>query len=937
VAWFLLANKLVETTSYRRKLVLAVSILLATVVVIGGATSSYRKIQSFQPVGFEAERATGNWRVVTAEPDTRLLAGDQILLVNGDSFARTADLEATLRQHVETKLLLLRNGEIVDLTYFLPPLEIDFAYLVLALIGCVYLLVGLYTLLRDQRAPAIVFFVWAITSAIVYLFSPVGPFDFVDKLLYGGEELARIMLAPLTLHLFTIFPRWPIGNRVGNRGHRTSTWTVSFFYLPAAFLILLQSDLLLTGGRWFFGTHAAAALGVLDRLELFHLVFFGLASAAVMGWRLSSTTKPEARRQTMWMALGLFGGYLPFALLYVVPRSLGASWPESLAPITVLFLALVPITFSYAILRYRLWDLGVLVRDTASLALTVLLGVGGFALANLMVNRLVPDNLVLGRNLLVFVAGLSIAGLMVPTRRGIGQSLERLQYRGRFGRRRALAEIGKELLNERDLDKLCQRLCEEIRTGLDIRLNNVLLRHGDVLVAWRGGGGLEDPLPVDSFSPDLWTAAVHGLPAVGLPDQESSELELFGAGYRYAFPLVVRERGLALFVCGYKSDGIPLNSDDIDLVRNVLNQTALAIENAQLLYRLQSQLDEMDRLQRFNEEVVAASPAGIAVLDQANRILSANRAFAKLVDQELDVVRGKSLLAVLPIESLPKPGEGIREIGYRSAQGEDRTVQASVGALADPKRAGNTVLVVQDVSQRVAMETALKESDRLASLGVLAAGVAHEVNTPLTGISSYTQMLLAETPLGDPRRGLLEKVEKQTFRAAKIVNNLLNLARKRDGGREPIDLVPLVSECLDLLRERMTDKRIALEWLPPEQPMVGHINEAELQQVMTNLVMNAIDAMSTEGGKLAVDVQTDDNWIRIGVEDTGPGIPMAQIDQIFEPFYSTKLAQGGTGLGLSIAHELVKRHGGDIRVISHSGEGCRFVVELPLSESVPRA
>jgi signal transduction histidine kinase len=905
-----------------------VSILLAVLVVFGGATSSYRKIGSFQPLGFEAERAAGNWRVVSAHPETSLLPGDEILLVNGDSFARIGDLEGTLRQHVESKLLVLRAGEIRDLAYVLPSLEIDFAYLVLALIGCVYLLVGLYTLLRDQRTPAVVFFLWAVTSAIVYLFSPVGPFDLIDKLLYVGEELARVLLAPLTLHLFTIFPR-PIGSG------RSSKWAAPFFYLPAAFLILLQSDLLIAGGSWLFGSNAAAALGVLDRLELIHLVFFGLAAAAVMGWRLWSTTQREARRQTTWMAFGLFGGYLPFTLLYVLPRTLGASWPETLAPITVLFLAIVPVTFCYAILRYRLWDLGVLVRDTASLALTVLLGVGGFAIANLMVNRLVPEDLALGRNLLVFVSGLTIAGLMVPTRRGLGQSLERLQYRGRFGRRRALAEIGKELLTERDLDKLCQRLCDEIETGLDIRPSNVLLLRGDVLVAWRDEAGLEDPIPLESFPQDVWAAAVHGLPAVGLPEQDSSELELFGAGYRYAFPLAVRERGLALFVCGYKADALPLNSDDVDLVRNVLNQTALAIENAQLLNRVQVQLAEMGRLQRFNEEVVAASPAGIAVLDKSDRILSANRAFAKLSEQELDVLRGKPILEVLPIQSLPKPGEGIREISYRSSGNEDRYVQASIGALADPKRAGNRVLVVQDVSQRVAMETALKEQDRLASLGVLAAGVAHEVNTPITGISSYAQMLLAETPEGDPRRKLLEKVEKQTFRAARIVNNLLNFARQRDGQRESIDLVPLIIECLDLLKERMARKRIALEWSPPLERIVAHVNEGELQQVFTNLVMNAVDAMSAEGGTLKVDVETSDNWVWIGVEDTGPGIPPGQLEHIFEPFYSTKLAQGGTGLGLSISHDLVKRHGGDIRVISHPGDGCRFVVELPLSESKP--
>ena len=202
--------------SYGRKLVLAVSILLATVVVIGGATSSYRKIGSFQPLGFVAHKTAGSWRVITAEPGIQLIAGDEILLVNGDSFARTADLESTLRQHVESMLLVLRDGEIQDLAYTLPPLDVDFAYLVLALIGCAYLLVGLYTLLRDQRAPARVFFLWAVTSAIVYLFSPVGPFDLIDKLLYVGEEVARVLLAPLTLHLFTVFPR-PLGRKQGYR------------------------------------------------------------------------------------------------------------------------------------------------------------------------------------------------------------------------------------------------------------------------------------------------------------------------------------------------------------------------------------------------------------------------------------------------------------------------------------------------------------------------------------------------------------------------------------------------------------------------------------------------------------------------------------------------------------------------------------------------
>ncbi|MFQ5525521.1 MAG: ATP-binding protein [Thermoanaerobaculia bacterium] len=915
-------------SNHGRGLVLAVSLVLAAVVVAGGATSSYRKIESFQPLGFEAQRTAGQWSVLSAEPGVGLQPGDQIVLVNALSFAEVSNLGKELRQHAEAELAVLRGGELVEVTYAAPALQIDFAYLVLALIGCAYLLVGFYTLLREQHSAAVVFFLWSVTSAIVYLFSPVGPFDLIDKILYVAEEFARVLLAPLTLHLFTIFPR-PIGRS------QSSRWTVSFYYLPAAFLVLLQLDLLATGGRWLFGSGAATALAVLDRLELLHLVFFGLASVAVLAWRLWNTSEREARRQTTWIGLGLAGGYLPFALLYVLPHALGASWQETLAPITVLFLAIVPITFCYAILRYRLWDLGILARDTATLALTVLIGVSGFALANLMVNRLVPEDIALGRNLLVFVSGLTIAGLMVPTRRGLGQSLERLQYRGRFGRRRALAEIGEELLNERDLDKLCERLCSEVDSGLEIRPTNVLLRRGGVLVAWRDEAGLEEPVPTEAFPERTWAAGVHSLPAMGLIEQHQAELSLFGSGYRYAFPLKVRDHNLGLFVCGYKAGEIPLNSEDVDLVRNVLNQTALAIENAQLLHQLRDQLDEMQRLQRFNEEVVDSSPAGIAVIDQNDRILSANRAFAKLTENALDVLRGKPLLEALPIDSLPKPGEGLREVSYRTRDQRERYVQASVGSLPDPERSGNRVLVVQDVSQRVAMETALKEKDRLASLGVLAAGVAHEVNTPITGISSYAQMLLDDTPRNDPRRQLLEKVEKQTFRAARIVNNLLNFARKKDGDRQSVDVVPLVEECLDLLRERMSDKHVTLEWRPPSNPVLIRANDGEIQQVVTNLVMNAIDAMRAEGGTLTVDIETNESWVWIGVEDTGPGIALSELDNIFEPFYSTKLAQGGTGLGLSISHDLIQRHGGDVRVISHPGEGCRFVVELPLAESRP--
>ena len=238
------------------------------------------------------------------------------------------------------------------------------------------------------------------------------------------------------------------------------------------------------------------------------------------------------------------------------------------------------------------------------------------------------------------------------------------------------------------------------------------------------------------------------------------------------------------------------------------------------------------------------------------------------------------------------------------------------------------VIILQDVSQRVAMENALKEKERLAALGMLAAGVAHEVNTPITGISSYAQMLLDDTPSDDPRRELLEKVEKQTFRAARIVNNLLDFARQPSGERAPVALAPLLNECLMLLKERLHAKNVRLDWQPPAEDIRVQGNTGELQQVFTNLVINAVDALE-EGGELRVHLEADDRWVWASIEDDGPGIAMQDLDKIFQPFYSTKLSKGGTGLGLSISYNIVRRHNGEIRVVSQRGEGSRFIVELP--------
>jgi two-component system NtrC family sensor kinase len=992
-----------------RILRLTLCLLLAAATVLLGALSVRRKVASFQPLGFVAERAGGVVRVDRVDsPGSGVLPGDEILLVDGGEVGGADALAQRLRERPAAELAVLRAGQVRRVAYHRPPLSPDVPYLILVFIGAAYLLIGLYTLTRQQSREGFVFCLWCLTSALLYLLTPVPPVDAEYRLAYFGDQLARSFLPALTLHLFLIFPASAAPAAPGTSRRRDlprepSPLLIALLYLPGAVLLTLQLDLMLSNGRWLFGGHpTAAALQGLDRLDLLHLVAFSLAAVAVLVYRVLRERGWEPRRQMHWMIFGLAGGYLPFLVFYVVPFVLGLRPPELLTAVAVLPLALVPLTFAYAILRYKLWDIEVIARDIISATLTLLLGVFGFSLVNLAITRGISPELPLARNLLSFAAGLGIAGLLVPTRHTLSAAIERLQYRGTFGKRRALLGFGRDLLHERDLGRLCGALLDRLAAGMDLERAGIYLAQGDNFVVLdavgavgatgaagatdsRAGAGARDSardsrgatplsthrglvpaapraahrrtlgapppvLPSAALDPAIWRENAYRLSGTELPAGTPSPLQqLFIAGYRYAFPLIVRGRGVGLVLTGWKREQTPLNSEDLDLIRHLLNQAALAIENAQLLGQLHLQLQEVQRLQRFSDGIFESSPAGIAVLDSQLRLVSANPAFAALVGRQPGQLLGKPIEEVLPVSPLPSPGEGPIEVSYTDrapgrdgdAAGRERILQLSLaevtqlgeaapgrGAQREPLR----ILVAYDVSERVAMERSLKEKDRLAALGMLAAGVAHEVNTPITGISSYAQMLLSDTAENDPRYSLLKKVERQTFRAARIVNNLLEYARERRRERQPVAVLPLLRECIELQGDRLERGGVAIDWdLPPAADAILVLGaDGELEQVFANLLGNALDAMSGEaGGRLGIAVAATNGQVTIRFQDSGPGIPPEQLDAVFQPFYSTKLHRGGTGLGLTISHDIVQRHGGRLVVESSPGRGACFTVELP--------
>lgn len=227
------------TSRSHRLVFLAAALLLTAVVATLGGLSVARQVASFQPLGFSAVPAGGAWQVeAVSHPETGLRPGDQILAVQGREVDSRAGLALGLRGRQTSEVLLGRGDGLQRILYTRPPLDVDFPFLILALIGAAYLLIGVYTLLKDARAPGRLFFLWCLASAAFYLLTPGNDYDLLGRLLYAGDLAGRLFLPPLTLHLFLVFPSWFGGRRA----------VLPFLYLPAVFLLLVQADLMTGAG-----------------------------------------------------------------------------------------------------------------------------------------------------------------------------------------------------------------------------------------------------------------------------------------------------------------------------------------------------------------------------------------------------------------------------------------------------------------------------------------------------------------------------------------------------------------------------------------------------------------------------------------------------------------------------------------------------------------
>lgn len=334
-------------------------------------------------------------------------------------------------------------------------------------------------------------------------------------------------------------------------------------------------------------------------------------------------------------------------------------------------------------------------------------------------------------------------------------------------------------------------------------------------------------------------------------------------------------------------------------------------------------------------------PTALYIVNQEYKLIAVNKSRAELAGQAPQALVGKPCFQALFDRDVPCSECRVQETlqNGRNTQRSERRWSDSDEAsdweissypiLGENKAVTQAILVEHDVTEGRRLEDILAQSEKLAAVGQLAAGVAHEINNPLTAIIANAQIMHRELPPDHDLQESVDLIARAGARAAQVVRNLLDFARKEEYHLGLTDLNETLERSLELVQHELLAHGVSLTFEPDPKLPPLLASQDHLQSVWLNMLINAIDSLDKSPGVIKVATCRMGDEIHISMSDNGKGIPPDRLTRIFEPFYTTKKAGRGTGLGLSVSHRIVKQHGGHIRVESKVGVGSTFTVVLP--------
>jgi len=888
----------------------------------------------FQKLKWSSPTDMINWQVtdkglqcVSAPDSGPIRPGDILLTVNKYVVQNRIDLQRIIQDRHYCRYEIEREGLLkvvgIDIVRRYTPIS----YYILVFSAIIFILLTLNLLnarlvrKKESQTPSS-FFLVSLSFSGLLIFSPTGAYHMLDFGFLALDRLSMLLFPAFLLHFTLIHPlkAW-VFRRFGRRV------LLGVYTVPAAIFALYLFFLL---RHLFFPITGVLSgiIGYFHHIMQIYLVVFLLVSIGLL--TRSCLVLAFKRRQRRFLAaLVLTGiGLMPLVLSPFIKSM--AAHPSSLPTVMLLFLTVAtPVGLIINLSQRRFTDIQAIVRKTLTISSVFLFifGIFFFLGINIEQNRLM--------GIFWSITAILTAGyLFKPIESTVQEYFERFFLKRSFNFKRRLRHLIQSLQGERNLSQLAANFLETINSGFSLR-SSAMLIHSRKNVFYSLPGKTKLVLS-KIFQEELFKRDHLVIPSgqeyAGRFPKESKNLKPMGF-YQF-LPLKSSEKLAGVVAFSLKEDGTYLSIEDWELLLNIASSLSLSVENAFLYSELENQLEEINWLKEFNETIIENLSFGIVVLSRLNIIMSWNQFMEdrfgiprhNAINRKAYRVLGNTLWK----EILPRKSREIVTFQTRlPLRGEEKIFDIRISPLEENSgKTTGTILLFEDVTEKVLMMKQLITTEKMASLGMLSAGIAHEVNTPLTGISSYCQFIL-DNPDDPENRDFLSRIQEQIQRANKIIRTLLDFSRQKGEAPQEVNLDKVIMESLSLMEHKLKRKNIRVDKnLLISKRLMGFVTR--LQQLFINLLINATDAIEHDHGVIRLEGKDNDEKITVSVSDNGGGIRQNDIPHIFDPFFTTKGPGEGTGLGLSIAFNIVREHYGEIDVQSREGEGTTFTIEFPL-------
>lgn len=842
-----------------------------------GFLSFQRKLEGWHPLGFYMEDKEKGVTIVQIEAGSiaekiGLKTKDIILNVNGLKGNSSSFKKILLSNKIGSQITVLRTGKILNFNYFPPEGKIDFNHLIFSFIGSVFFIAGLFTYFKEKNQLNYIFSFLMVLAFILFSVEPAGKVNDLWRTIYAFKTIASFLIFPTLINFFFYFPKIVFKKKLK---------FLFLIYFPGIILSFLLIDGYLLGGRFFINEEK---IPFLSKLKFYYFILFSIFLFLIFLFQWIRKKTNYQWKKWIWATSGLFG-FLPYIIFDVFLKELKFEIGIPLWALAI-FMPLLPLSFSISLSTSRFNETYYLFFNAFYYLLILFFGLFVYLFLNLFLFRFFSEKIQPSQNFLLFLSGFLIAILLYFLRKKIYIISEKIFGTKTIEIQEKLYKFSHKMVFYKDLGILLEDLFNLLKENFYFKKINFYFYKDGIFKRYAK----------DETFPET------------ISEEKINEIEKI---YKI-FPLVLKEIKIgAIFALREE----PLSLWENSIIKNFLPSLSFYLQNLNLLNELEEKIKKLKYSENFLETLISKSPIGIIVLDEKGEIIKENLAAKEMLKSNYLKNSFDFFKKILNSKFLSEI------LNY-----EEKTLLITKAVFPFKESENHHIIFINDLTEKVNLQEALKEKEKLAILGQFSSIIAHEINTPLTIISSYAQILQKSYKENTKEYEKILYIKNESFHMSRLINSLLEFSRSQKLSYKPNSIKEIISCSINQIKPLLEEKKLKIN-VKDSKDFYFYTDPILLQQAVFNLIKNACEAVNFSGN-VSLYWSLENSKVRIFVEDDGPGIKEEIKEKILEPFFSTKIGRG-TGLGLTLTYAIIKAMGGELHFKSGKEKGTTVCIELP--------